>query len=396
MANAYFYSNAAVQTTLSGSVSGAAASIVVGATTGFPPSFPYVLALDFGAATEELVVVTAAGGTTLTVTRGFSGTSAQSHSLGAVVRHVYNAQDATDFRTHEAATTNVHGVTGAFVGTTQTQTLTNKTLTSPTINAAALSGTFTGSPTFSGTPIFGGATLNGTYGGTPTFSGNTAFSGEIAHSNLYRGTRALASDSQLETRVTGNANARWFIQADGRQWWGSGSALADTTLYRSAADELTTEDLFRVVRTNATDAALSLRVGAESNPRWYSTANGVMNWGPGGAAASDTILYRNGAGILRTDGAMQIGGKVTASNIRAGRDQTPAPGGSGGTSTVSLLFSTPMTSTPRVTIAPDTTVDPGAVNIQGYVDNVSTTGFTIRCFRSTASATNWMWIAVVE
>lgn len=269
MANAYTYSNTAVQTTLSGNISNAAASVVVGATTGFPPTYPYVLAIDYGAATEELVTVTAAAGTTLTVTRGFGGTSAQSHSLGAVVRHVYNSVDATDFRTHEAATGDVHGVTGALVGATMAQTLTNKTLTNPTVNGGALSGTFSGAHTLSGAvTMSGGGTLTGTFtgsptlSGAPTFSGNATFSGsptaqtvtgEIAHSNLHRGTRALATDSQYESRVTGDTNARWFTQADGKHYWGSGSAPGDTDLYRSAAATLKTDGAF-VVGTGLTVA----------------------------------------------------------------------------------------------------------------------------------------------
>lgn len=161
MANAYFYSNTAVQATLSGSISSGATSVTVDFTTGFPGSFPYVLALDYGTSAEELVKVTNAAGTTLTVTRGFGGTSATSHSLGAVVRHVANAQDLTDFRTHEVANSGVHGLTGAVVGTSDVQTLTGKTLTSPQINNASMAGTWSGSPTFSGAPTFSGVAALG-------------------------------------------------------------------------------------------------------------------------------------------------------------------------------------------------------------------------------------------
>lgn len=173
MANAYFYSNTAVQTTLSGSISNVATSLNVAATTGFPVSYPYILALDYGASTEELVSVTNAAGLTLTVTRGFGGTSAQSHSIGAVVRHVYNSVDATDYRTHEAATTGVHGVVGAVVGTTDAQVLTNKTITSPSIT-----GTVAGSASYT-TPTITSPTITGTVAGgasytSPTITGTVA------------------------------------------------------------------------------------------------------------------------------------------------------------------------------------------------------------------------------
>lgn len=323
MANAVFYSNLAIQTTLSGSISSSATSITVGATTGFPSSFPYTLALDFGAATEELVSVTAAAGTTLTVTRGYGGTSAQSHSLGAVVRHVYDATDATAFRTHEAATAAVHGVAGTLVGTSDTQTLSNKTLTSPTINGAAVSGTFTGSPTLSGTITVSGTltssggSLTGSWAGTPTFSGDHTYTGQIVLSNLLRGSRGLSTDSQYETRVTADTNARWFIDASGKQWWGPGNASLDTNLYRSTGNTLKTDDSFVTagsLSTVPTDTALdgldvnlpTGTVGDLLNLRVNSTiqaamdSSGVFRIYGGNAPTTYTPTVTNGGTVTWT------------------------------------------------------------------------------------------------
>lgn len=126
-----FYSSTAQPTTLTAAYTDVAATIQVAATTGFPAA-PYILAVDYGANQQELVLVTGVAGTTLTVTRGYDNTSPASHSVGAAVRHVHAAIDFRDSRSHENASAGVHGVSGTIVGTTDAQALSNKDLSAGT------------------------------------------------------------------------------------------------------------------------------------------------------------------------------------------------------------------------------------------------------------------------
>lgn len=316
MANSYFYSNIAVPTTLSGNINNAVLSCTVASTTGWPSSFPYVVALDYATSNEELIKVTANAAGTLTMTRGFGGTSAVSHSIGAVVRHVYNAQDSTDFRTHEAAVAAVHGVAGTLVGTTDAQTLTNKTITAPAISApvitgggslagtfsgsptfsgavvlsgtpsissgAALAGTFTGTPTFNGAVVFSGApnisaggALAGTFTGSPTFSGNPNFTGTI------QSTQSASGNVSMASIVTADTFDRYRTYASGLLEWGSGALARDTNLFRDSANVLRTNDSLIVdLNASVTGNLTVTGLGAELHARKTSDTTVTSNATP--------------------------------------------------------------------------------------------------------------------
>lgn len=135
--NRYFTSTG-VPTTISAPL-GASGNPIVPVITGLPSSYPFPMIIDLGKYSgttlyQEVILVTGTptnngnGTWTLPCTRGQDGTTAQSHVTGASIVHGIISADPNDFQTHQNATATVHGVTGSVVGTTQVQTLTNKSL----------------------------------------------------------------------------------------------------------------------------------------------------------------------------------------------------------------------------------------------------------------------------
>lgn len=142
------YSSRSQQTTLASALTSSATSATVvsgtsllgGVTISTGQTFTAVI--DPDTALEEIVDITAVATNTLTITRGIDGSSGVAHSAGAVVRHMAIGRDYREANTHIEASSGVHGIasTSSVVGTTDTQTLLNKTLTAPTITSPTITG----------------------------------------------------------------------------------------------------------------------------------------------------------------------------------------------------------------------------------------------------------------
>lgn len=100
-----------------------------------------------------------------------------------------------------------------------------------------------------------------------------------------------ANNNVIETFVSGEANLRWSVNANGATLWGAGGASAlDTRVYRSAASTLTLDNGAAGAATFVPGADSLGAIGTASL-RWSSvTANGFLVYGAAGAANAVTTL----------------------------------------------------------------------------------------------------------
>ena len=290
------FSATAIETTLVNSISSAATgdtttSVSVVSVSGYP-SVPYTIIIDPDTNKEEVCTVTAASSTTLTITRGQDNTLAVAHSAGASVRHGVSGRDFKEEQTHIAARgydadtailsnagqTHVHGLQtgdGSVVGADQLVTLTRKTLTTPTINGATLTGTVTSTAAI---VVSGAGTITGL--SSAGMVASSATPKNYVDAILGSATAASTSAASAATSATSAATSATSAATSATSSATSASAAAT-----SASSALTSQT---AAATSATSAAASATAAATSATSAAASATAAATSATSAAASATT------------------------------------------------------------------------------------------------------------
>lgn len=313
------YSSISEAKTLTANVTNVATQITLNNVTGLP-SAPYVLVLSPDTASEEVILVdanqTGVISPTLNVTRAIeTGAIAYTHTNGNTVKHMIVGSDFQTIHDHVDNTTTAHGATGAVVGTTNTQTLTNKTINSASNTLTVAQSAVTSlvsdlalkaplaSPTFTGTITATSVTIAGspTFTGTPTLPTGTIATTQTVTDN----TTAIATTAFVQSKVAIPTY----------------NAQTGTTYTFVLADVGKT-----VTASNANPQTYT--IPPQASIVWLAnTTLNVLNLGAG------VVTFAAGAGVTVTNTAQTLTQYQSARLVRTASDAwtvTPDSGGAGG------------------------------------------------------------------
>lgn len=183
----------------------------------------------------------------------------------------------------------------------------------------------------------------------------------LAGTPAYQSQQVAAQTVIRNKLLAADANDAFHVLGDGKHEWGpGGGAAVDATLYRSAVAVLKTDGALSVgpITTNAAGGGgqagtymgsggnvgttrvaagqvYGASLAADAQYRFTVQHDGALAWGPGGAVAPDTGLFRALAAVLKTNETFQAALNVYA---RAGAATQAVIGTAGPSGEAGLLL----------------------------------------------------------
>lgn len=293
-----YYSNTAVRTTLSAGVTNIQTTLSVQSVSGYPTSYPYIITIDRSVSGKaEACLVVSASGTTLTVVRGYDGTTAVAHDPGAEVSHDHTAIDYSETQARldilEGDRVNVaaHGAVGDAVGVRGNATAGSTTVT-------VLQGVFNAGHVGKTVIIADAVAV-----GVPLVTTISAVTNGTTITLATPVTLAVTAPSDPDnTNVVFGTNSTTAFIAARNAVYAAAVALPDI-----GTGKRCTKSLFippgRYIVTSA-DAILSSPTGGTSENLWGYTVEGEI--------AASTIIYFATSQVATTD--QRLGNLLLAAN----------------------------------------------------------------------------------
>jgi hypothetical protein len=162
--------------------------------------------------------------------------------------------------------------------------------------------------------------------------------------NDYQGYDITMWDAPINLQQTGDVAPRVKLDEFGAISWGDGANSPDTSISRTAPAELTTDGTLKVNNGSIQMAGGPINVYA--NPGDVNAvvqlnydAAGSIQWSDG-SAPTDTNLYRDSVGMLKTDGSLTVVSELYVNNnVFLGSSNADTVGffGSGGTNQAAAI-----------------------------------------------------------
>ena len=158
-----------------------------------------------------------------------------------------------------------------------------------------------------------------------------------------------AADSTFGIAVSGDADPRFYIDSNGKMFWGTGSAATDTVLDRGGANTLQTGNIYMfaskpagqilqvqnftsaptaptsvITAAAAADSSFGIEVASDADYRFTIDSNGKMFWGSG-SASFDVSFQRSGVGALQSNGKLDVITSSSNGNVFDVVNNTSAP-----------------------------------------------------------------------